>query len=213
MDRPFIYNRIPKPAPSVVWSAEDMGLAERLLTTDPLYPMLSDTKAHELAELALNVGAGNAEEAVKLFGCSEPLRLARAMNVRVLFDISLNNKLGGLGVLSSYSPKPPTITVYENRLRLFRESLPRKDKIGRVFLSNLTNICVAHEIYHHIERQTFCFLNLVYKVPVLDLKLIRIEKSLSVLSEIAAHAFAMKLMELPRLPCIIHEEFRNETRW
>lgn len=186
-----------------------------LLRTDPLYPRLPETRAHELAELALNVGAGNATELVKMCDCSEPLRLSRMMKIRVLFDISLSYKADSLGVLSSYSPKPPTITVYENRLRLFREKLPKKDKTGRVFLSNLTNICVAHEIYHHIERQTFCFMNLAYKIPIVDFKLFRIEKSMTVLSEIAAHAFAMKLMDLPRLPCIIHEEFngRNWDRW
>ena len=130
-------------------------------------------------------------------------------DIRVLFDISLTYKPGGLGVLSSYSPKPPTITVYENRLRLFREKLPQKDKPGRIFLSNLTNICVTHEIYHHIERQTFCFMNLACKVPIVDFKLFRIEKSMTMLSEIAAHAFAMKLLDLPHLPCIIQEEYRG----
>ena len=212
MDHKLTFSKYAKSKAVPVWSAEDMALAMDLLKTDPLYPRLAETRAHELTELALNVGSGNAVEISKLYGCSEPLRLARILKIRVLFDISLSYKFGGLGILSSYSPKPPTITVYENRLRLFREKLPKKDKPGRIFLSNLTNVCVAHEIYHHIERQTFCFMNLAYKVPIVDFKLFCIEKSMTMLSEIAAHAFAMKLMDLPHLPCIIQEEYHGGGR-
>jgi hypothetical protein len=209
MDRKLTFSKYPKSKIVPAWSAEDMALAMELLKADPLYPKLAETRAHELTELALNVGAENAVEVSRIYDCVEPLKLARILRIRVLFDISLNYKFGGLGILSSYSPKPPTITVYENRLRLFREKLPKKDKPGRVFLSNLTNICVAHEIYHHIERQAFCFVNLTCKVPIVDFKLFRIEKSMTMLSEIAAHAFAMKLMDLPHLPCIIQEEYRS----
>jgi len=208
MENKLTFNKYQKSKPAV-WSAEDMSLAIELLQSDPLYPRLPETRVYELAELALNAGAGNADEISKICDCSEPLRLARTLNIRVLFDISLNYKAGGLSILSSYSHKPPTITVFENRLRLFREKLPKKDKTGRIFLSNLTNICVAHEIYHHIERQTFCFINLAYKAPVVDFKLFRIEKSMTMLSEIAAHSFAKKLMDLPSLPCIIQEEYRG----
>lgn len=209
MDHKHIQNRYHKPALEFAWSAEDKALAHDLLRTDSLYPRLTETAARELTELALNTGAANAEELIKMCGCSEPLKLSKMMKIRLLFDISYVTKPGAINILSSYTPKPPTITVYENRLRVFREKMPKKDKPGRVFLSNLTNICVAHEIYHHIERQTFCYMNLACKVPVVDLKLIRIEKSLTMLSEIAAHAFAMKLMGLPRLPCIIFEEFQG----
>lgn len=207
MDHKYIQNRSRKPVFDYDWCEEDSALALDLLKTDPLYHRLAKNTADELTSIALNTGAANAEELIDICGCSEPLKISKMMKVRVLFDISYSSKPGAINILSQYTPKPPTITVFENRLRMFRERLPKKDKVGRTFLSNLTNICVAHELYHHIERQTFCYINLSYKVPIVDLKLIKIEKSLTMLSEIAAHSFAMRLMGLPRLPCIIFDEF------
>jgi hypothetical protein len=67
----------------------------------------------------------------------------------------------------------------------------------------LTGMCVAHELFHHIEHDTGRFVNNGYRLPVLDMGFLKIEKSLSVLSEIAAHSFARSLLGLPFLPCAL----------
>jgi hypothetical protein len=188
---------------------EDRELGMQLFREDPLYPKIDEAAASELLDLALCAGTEQAERLMLRYKCADPLRLARMLEIRVLFDITYKTPRGGLNILSSYVSTPPTITVYENLLRLCRENLLRREKVNRVFLSNLTNICVAHEIYHHMERKTLNFVNLMYKVPVFDIKLIRIEKSLTVLSEVAANAFAKKIMDLPGLPCVVNQGLRD----
>jgi hypothetical protein len=193
------------------WSDRDFVLAYELLQSDPLYLRIPDEIERELIDLALDTGAEFARRTLDKYDCRDPLRLARMQEIRVLFDISRNDAAGAR-VLSAYMPNPPTIVVYENRLRVCREQLVERNSVNRIFLSNLTNICVAHEIYHHTERRKLFFVNLAHKVPILDLKVVRIEKSLTTLSEIAANAFAMKLMDLPCLPCVIHEGIGDTRR-
>lgn len=201
----FKKNEARRPA----WSDRDFVLAYELLQADPLYLRIPDDIERDLVHLALDTGAEFARQVFDNYKCSDPIQLARMLEIRVLFDISRPN-LKGFRTLSSYTAHPPTITVYENMLRVCRENLAERNRIDRTFLSNLTNICVAHEIYHHLARKKLFFVDLAYKVPILDLKVVRIEKSLMMLSEIAANAFAMKLMDLPCLPCIIHEGINGE---
>ncbi len=211
MDIYSIKSRLRRSEDCWKWSEEDRKLAHELLRGDTLYHRIPEFNIKELTEVALAVGADTCGRVVQHYNCSDPLRLARMLKVRVLFDISPSRKNSSVNILSSYRHAPPTISVYEGNLRACREFIMKKNKVNKIYLSNLTNICVAHEIYHHLERCSLTFVDLAYKVPVLDLKIFRIEKSLTTLSEIAANAFAMKLMNLPGLPCVINRELKGEN--
>ncbi|HOO55378.1 MAG TPA: hypothetical protein PLN69_01040 [bacterium] len=188
------------------WSRQDRELALGLLKTDPLYSRIPENEIPGLIESALISGEKNAQKIAARFDCKDPLRIARMMNIRVIFDISRNYSRGGINILSTFIPNPATITVFENRLRICREKLAGVEDLDRVFLTNLTNICVAHELYHHIERKCLDFINLKCKVVVFNIKFVKLEKSLSMLSEIAANAFTSELLGLPVLPSVIHDK-------
>ncbi len=200
-------HKLKRTAKPLEWADEDRELALGILRTDPLFRRVEDSAVAGLLDCALSAGAECAEELIEEQDCADPLRLSRRMGIRVLFDISRSASAGSFNILSTYTHQPPTITVYENRLRLCREKLMGRGKRNNVFLANLTNICVAHEIYHHIERKSLKFINLQHRITIADLRVVKIQKSLSMLSEVAANAFAMRLMELPMLPSIIHEGF------
>ncbi len=187
------------------WPQRDIKPALGLLATDPLFHRISEDAITGLIEKALDIGDERAVRVVERYKTKDPLRLARNFDVRVIFDITEQGKGSAFFALSSYISNPATIVIYENALRKCRENLVAHDGLARQFLSKLTNICVAHELYHHLEHQNFEFVNLLHKVTILDLKVFRIEKSLSTLSEIAANAFSRRLMDLPALPCVVHE--------
>ncbi len=150
------------------------------------------------------MGFAQADTLSMRYGTTDPMVAAGEMGVRIVYDISTGSD-GALRIISSYQPKPPVITLYEGVMRACRERLEEEDTSdSRAVASLLTNICVAHELFHHIERKSSCFVNLGYRAVVLNLGFIKIEKSLTALSEIAAHAFAKRLLSLPCLPCALN---------
>lgn len=186
------------------YSVEDFNfsLAAELLRKDPLFYKLPLSKVPDLVGYALKTGEIMAEKLVYIHGTREPLRLARLMGIRILFDIT-HYASRPLTVLSRYRENPPTIVIYEAALRECRENVAKWDIKSKYLLSELTNVCVCHELYHHYERDTGNFADLSCSVPVLNLGFLKIEKSVRTISEIAAHAFARKLLNLPFLPCIL----------
>lgn len=188
------------------WPNADFIMSRQILESDPLYYKVPDEATPELVSFALTAGAMKARETIKQYGLSEPLKIAQQMNVRIVFDITARTKKS-FNALSCYKSMPPTIIVFENTLQVCREKLAESRKFPVQYLVKLTNICVAHELYHHLERHDLDFINLACKVPVLDLKLFKVERSLSTLSEIAANSYAKHLMGLPFFPSIVSGSF------
>jgi len=186
---------------------KDVRLAHDILGTDPLFHRIPGEAADELVNMALSTGEVRAERILRRYGIADPIRLARKLDVRIIFDITAPSKRMAFNALSCYCPSPPSITVFENTLQVFRENPGSALDDLKNFVSKLTSICVAHELYHHLEYSKFDFINLSYKITVVDMKLFKIEKSLCMLAEIAANSFAKRLMHLPRLPAIMHEGF------
>ena len=190
----------------------DEALAAEILRHDPVFYRIPLGIVPKLTIAAIKRGEEVAEAVYNDYGTRDALRLARMMNVRILFDITYSPSRA-LTVLSRYYEKPPTIVIYESALRRCRDNISRWEIKQRVFLSELTQICAAHEIYHHIERTTFDFIDLTYCVPIVNLGFIKIEKSVRSLSEIAAHSFARTLLGLPFLPCHLDPHlFRDVQR-
>lgn len=180
----------------------NLTLASELLRRDPLFYKIPLGKVPELVRGALAAGEDTAKKLTNIYGTAEPLRLARLMGMRVLFDIT-HYPSKPLTLLSRYRENPPTIVIYEAALRKCRENVAKWDIKSKYLLSELTNICVCHELYHHYERESCNFVDLTCKVPVLNLGFLRIEKSVRTISEIAAHSFARKLLNLSFLPCLL----------
>ncbi len=187
------------------WSANDRRLALGLLAADPLFRRIPIEDIRPLLDSSLAFGAEKAEQTRIAYRTNDPLKIARLLGVKVIFDITRPVRPNAFTPLASYSQTPPSITVYENTVRHVKERLQVKSTLSAGFLASLTQMCVAHEIYHHIEYMGHEYLNLAYKVPVFSFAGLTIEKSLGALSEIAANAFATRLMGLPTLPCVVHD--------
>lgn len=194
------------------WPQADLELSRQILESDPLYYKVPEELSPELVALALSAGASRARELIRGLGLCEPLKIAQQLNVRIIFDISVRSRRA-FNALSSYKHNPPTIVVYENTLQVCREKLAESSNFPDKYLVKLTNICVAHELYHHLERLDLDYVNLSFKAPVLDLKFIKIERSLSALSEIAANSFAKHLMGLPFFPSIVQGAFFGDGHY
>lgn len=177
-------------------------LAMELLRTDPLFYKIPLRKAPDLVGFAIRTGETVALEVIRTCGTNEPLHIARQMDVRILFDIT-HYPARPVTMLSQYKDTPPTIIIYEAALRECRENIAKWELKSKFLLSELTNICVCHELYHHVERATHSFAELAHRVPVVNLGFLKIEKSIKMVGEIAAHAFVKKMLNLAFLPCVL----------
>ena len=186
------------------WPAELIEGARGILETDPLFYRIPRADVNDLLGLSLDAGYLQAVKILDRFRSPDPLKIAQKLDLRIIFDITTRGYRRAFNALSSYVPSPPTIVIYENTLQLFRESLDDDKRMKREFAVKLTNVCVAHELYHHLEHENFNFVNLIYKIPILDFGFLKVERTPGTLSEIAANSFAKKLMGLSFFPTVIH---------
>jgi len=195
-----------------LWSGDETAQAAELLKRDPLYRRITPDDVPALISGAIELGRARCDDAIERAGTADPLPAAQHHGVKVLFDISETGSIP-FTVLSEYSPKPPVITVRENAVRSCAQKLEKHFTHDAKRLSaGLANVCIAHELYHHIERRDMSYVNFGYKIKVIDLRFLKIEKSLTALSEIAAHSFAKRMLGLPFLPCVLHPLLFDEAQ-
>jgi len=195
-----------------LWSGDEKAQATELLKRDPLFRRIPPDDVPALISDAIALGRSRCDAAMERTGTADPLPAAEYLGVKVLFDISEGGAIP-FTVLSEYRPKPPVITVRENAVRICAEKLEKHFASDPKRLSaELANMCIAHELYHHIERCDMAYVNFGYRIKVVDLRFLKIEKSLTVLSEIAAHSFAKRMLGLPFLPCVLHPLLFDEQQ-
>lgn len=192
--------RLHRDRASWLWFDGRAAQGLELLQRDPMFHRIPKCDRETLVEDALAIGCARCDALVDLHRTRDPMELARLLDVRVIFDISPRPRMP-VTILARYNRKPPSISVYEQTLRLCRERLARHEmRTGAKLVSDLTALCVAHELYHHLEYSHGSHANLGYRLPVLDVGFLKIEKSPIMLSEIAAHAFTAQLFGLSFLP-------------
>lgn len=186
-----------------LFGANEYGADESLrqaldaLRGDPLYKRIPACDLRSIAGDALAAGRVKADAVVGKFGVHAPFSIAACLGVRIVFDISRRPK----NSYSRYLRKPPTIVIYESNMRKMRESRAADGEDGsNRLITGLANACAATELYYHLEYESKQFANLAYRVKLLDLGFLKIEKSLSALSGIAAREFSRRLAEIAARP-------------
>lgn len=184
------------------WLCFDARRAQglELLKRDPMFHRIPECDREILVDDALTVGCQRCDALVDRFRTRDPMELAQRLDVRVVFDISTYPRMP-VTMLARYNRKPPSIIVFEQTLRRCRERLAQHEmRTSSKLVSDLTAMCVAHELFHHVEHTENSQVNLGYRLPVLDIGFLKIEKSPIMLSEIAAHAFTAQMFGLSFLP-------------
>jgi uncharacterized membrane-anchored protein len=135
-----------------------------------------------LAEQALMCGAELAGSVKRQFATCNPEAIAQALGVSVS-QTHAAPAFHDLAALAAYHHRPPRIVLFGNVVQACREELIRAGLEHTAF--RLRDICVAHELYHHLERGR--------------------ETGPAAMREIAAHAFAACLLDLDFLPCALDQ--------
>lgn len=169
------------------------------LECDPLWRRVPAAHHACLADQALCLGAQQCDRVVQTCGTRDAAAIARILSVPVVEQIAPPAH-GSIAVLSAYTARPPQIVLFRNVIQTCRDHFLRTGTPGA---RRLKDICTAHELFHHLEQGSGRLWRLQYRVTVLDAGVFKIRKSLGALSEVAAHAFAARLLGLGFLPCAL----------
>lgn len=105
-------------------------------------------------------------------------------------------------VLAEYDEATRTILLYPGNIdqaeRRFHQAggLP----VAAVFHWTIAEMCLTHELFHHLEITRYGRTDLKYPVRRKLWGLLPITRTVRTIREIAAHAFVMRVLSLPRPP-------------
>jgi hypothetical protein len=178
---------------------DDQALAYLELEKDIVFPHLSTPARLQYINHALRAGRGQAA----LYKGMDVFHLANALGVRLVAE-STQSVVAGVIFRSTYDFATRTITIYKSSIdqvyEVLSELLP-KPWDGEQVLS----LHIAHELFHHLEATHITPVH-EQLPPVSTFRLgpIHVTRACSrQCGEIAAHAFARELLDLPFLPSAI----------
>ena len=107
-------------------------------------------------------------------------------------------------VCSLYEASRKNITVHSNILKTVRLALLPTDPAGPFDEASLTNMAIAHELFHHLEEITPTIFTRTFRITLWQLGPMKNTSGIPALSEIGAFAFAKSLCRLPFYPALIN---------
>ena len=183
-------------------SVTDEAIAHWLLTRDPLFGRLSAADAQCYAASALEHGRHRADIAGRRWG-RDVCALAAALDVPVI-ECDTDAGFRSTIVFAEYNERLARITLYRAAIARINDKVRHRNLAASLGVGDCTPVFVAHEIYHHLERQDAAHsLARRCRVTLFRVGPWRWTGSLSSLDEIGAGAFAQALLGLPRHPGLL----------
>lgn len=169
-----------------------------LLREDRLAAALAARELGALTDAALADGATLADQVRRCWG-SDPHAIAAAHDVPVE-DAETDAGYGTTIVFAEYRTRPPGIVLHLPAIEALDRCV-RACGLSELFASEGTrNVFLAHELYHHFDEGRAAPLRSRHRVAVLRLGPLQVSAPLAGMREIAAGAFAQRLLRLPFHP-------------
>jgi hypothetical protein len=180
------------------------ALCETILEADSTSRLIPSRERPRLISMALTKGGDWATELRSQYPLGDIRSVAEEMGVKV--EISdQKDEIGNMVIRGEYYAEPPRIVIFEQPIKVIY------DLMERVGLSNLLGsdllipIHVLHELFHHLESLRKDRLSECYSVTTFGLGPLRLKSSVRVLTEIGAHAFAQRWLNLDWYPFVIDQ--------
>ena len=184
------------------WEAAPRALGLLQLQDDPQYFRIPVDRHVALVEAALEDGRALADRTRDRWG-QDPASIAARCHVPVIHSQD-DAGFGSVVVHADYALRPPSITLYLPAiLRLERLIAERGAQVCHGIGSTVP-IFLAHELYHHFDcLRGSARLSRLHAVKIFGVGPWHWTSGLSSLSEIAAGAFAQRLLGLPFHPKLL----------
>jgi hypothetical protein len=168
-----------------------------MLTEDPFFGRLPESRREEAVEFALAAGQRAADWTLERYG-DNPKTMGDALKVSVRFNES-EARAGSFIHYSEYNERPPSITLYRRSLEEVNELILAHGLQERIGIQDVTPVHLAHEIYHHLETKKFIPGTASFRVDTFKVGPIRFRTGFPSLSEMAADHFSGQILSL-RIP-------------
>ncbi|MEO8004674.1 MAG: hypothetical protein ABI771_07195 [Betaproteobacteria bacterium] len=205
--------------PSLMEEHEPLSLGQALLREDPQYERIPVGHRVLLVGAALDDGRSVASRIARLWG-SEPAGIAARRNIPVV-ESDANGGYGSVVVYATYTSGPQRITLHRPaiaRLSAFAQAHISEFPAGlrmdaaALDIAAIKSIFIAHELYHHFDcLRGNARLSRRHAVKIFSIGPWKWTSGLSSLGEIAAGAFAQRLLGLPFHPALLDVLFKQET--
>jgi hypothetical protein len=186
---------------SVAASPQALGLA--MLRDDPHGLRLD--RASQLAAVsdALADGAATAADLKARFPVLTPQQIARELRVPVETTDD-DPMVGSIWRFAEYRSRPPCIVLYSRGIAPLEATLVDGLATELLGQATLQDVFVAHELYHHAEAiRSEVPIARRYRPTLFRIGKWRWRTGVPALAEIAAGAFAQRLLDLPHHPKVL----------
>ncbi len=180
----------------------DNAFARLLLQADPLFGRLPAAETDRLVAAALACGAETAAEVRQDHRYATPRQIAESLGLKVRMAETTPGKMQL--VCSLYEASRREITVHGNLLQTVRLALVPADPGGPFGEDSLTNMAIAHELFHHLEEIKPAMFVRAFRITLWQLGPLKNTSGIPALSEIGAFAFTKSLCRLPFYPALIN---------
>lgn len=180
----------------------DHAYAFLQLKSDPFFGRLPVNDIAFLVAAALDCGTITATAIRQEQGEIPPRQIAKAFGVKVSTTEASPGKMQL--VCSLYEASRKDITVHSNILQTVSLALPSTNPDGPFGEVSLTNMAIAHELFHHLEEITPTIFTRTFRITLWQLGPLKNTSGIPALSEIGAFSFAKSLCQLPFYPALIN---------
>ncbi|NMA66180.1 MAG: hypothetical protein GX957_08080 [Clostridiaceae bacterium] len=165
------------------------------LRQDKEFSLLEESLQNSLLDKGIDFGARKANELAELYDCNIQLKSLKCLIEAYNISIEYVNTEYDFPFLAEYTPFRKKILLYPATIKSAEKNLTEIQP--RYFEHySLEDMCLAHELFHHIEHTVF---GSTGKIAFVNKKLIgkiKIKKYFPEISEIAAHTFVKVLLNL-----------------
>jgi len=181
---------------------DDISWGKYAFSREPLNGKFDDEQRRELTLKSNACGVEFARKYVNQYQESEPLGLADKLGIKVNYPEVPQN---ADRVLFAEYKNPNNVFIYLDSVKKAYDTMNEsqcRDILGNDL--NITNVLLAHELFHYIEKQNAeTIFTRTEKVELWAPKPLHNRSGIDVLSEIAAMAFARELTGLSYSPYVM----------
>lgn len=175
----------------------DLDYARDLLAADPQFRRIDAVRRDALIDAALAIGAASADEVRRCHG-NDPDAIAAASGIPVEVCATPAD-YGTTLVFAEYRSRPPRIVLFRDAIARVDACLEHAATRARWRIASARPVYVAHELFHHLDADAVTRLP-AHRVTLFAVGRWRWTAGVAALSEIAAGAFAQRLLDLPAHP-------------
>jgi hypothetical protein len=181
-------------------TAEDLWTL--MLHEDPVYGKIPEELRREAVLRAAQFGRQASEGVVARFGTMDPIAIVRGLEVRLAWSDEAH-LFGKIVRTSTYAHRTRTITIYTRSVDEMNRALAAPDLVSLLEVRDIGPVYIAHELFHHLEEESLGRAANLLRIVTFKLGPFEMRSGIGQMSEIAADAFAQKLLGLRAAPRLL----------